>query len=488
MDILLTHGYFLYDDPHELAVMRPYPPLGLLYISSHLKAKGFQVGVFDSTFSNFADFKGIIQSQRPAIVGIYTTLMTKQNVLKMTAFCKAHNIFVVLGGPEPPHYSKEYLEHGADVIAIGEGEQTLEDLIPHLRQHGLKRLWEVQGIAFQDDMGQVIRTDPRPFIQDLSAQPWPDREAIDLHRYIKAWRDHHGMGSTSITCSRGCPYTCTWCSHSVFGESHRRRNPDDVADEVRYLIDTYGPDQLWFVDDVFTINWRWLHALHAAFKARNISIAFECISRADRLSDEVVDVLADMGCTRLWIGSESGSQRILDMMQRKTNVAAVQEMTAALRRRGIETGMFIMLGYDGETIEDIRATIEHLKIANPDVFLTTVAYPIKGTRYYEQVAERVSAPGQWEDRTDRDLGVIGRHSRRYYSFATRWMVSSVQAHKTRLSDETVWRKWLHWGKQSLSATVGRIGMLLTSHEIERGQSPAGRGWYDEKRDLAAAGD
>ena len=487
MDILLTHGYFLYDDPHEREVMRPYPPLGLLYISAHLKAKGFSVGVFDTTFSDFASFKAYVQRERPSVVGLYTTLMTKQSVLAMTQFCKSLGATVVLGGPEPPHYAQQYLEHGADIIVIGEGEITLEELIPHLARHGLNRLWEVNGIAFLDDLGQLIRTDPRTYIHDLTAQPWPDREAIDIQHYVDIWREHHGVGSLSLTCARGCPFTCTWCSHTVFGETHRRRSPEDVADEVLYLKERYAPDQLWFVDDVFTINWRWLQGLHTAFQERGLKIPFECISRADRMNEDIVDTLAEMGCARLWIGSESGSQRILDAMKRKTTVEAVQQMTHSLRNRGIETGMFIMLGYEGETLQDLAATIDHLKTANPDIFLTTVAYPIKGTRYYEAVAERVIQLGSWAERTDRDLGVAGRHSRRYYSFATRWMVSSVHAHKTQLSTAPAWKKWPRLARQQLSATIGRVGMALTAREVEIPNTPAGRGWYDEQREAVETG-
>ncbi len=481
MDILLAHGYFLHEDPHELAVMKPYPPLGMLYVSSHLKAKDFDVGVFDSTFSSMDNFQQIVQDQRPPIVGIYTTLMTKQNVLKMARFCKSLGITVVLGGPEPPHYADEYLKRGADVIIIGEGELTLEDLLPHLAQHGLNQLGEIQGIAFRDDAGQVIRTAPRPYIQDLDAQPLPDRAAIDLPRYIQAWRDHHGIGSTSLVCARGCPYTCTWCSHSVFGETHRRRSPQNVADEVQFLIENYQPDQLWYTDDVFTINWRWLRSFRDELKIRGLHVPFECISRADRMNDEVVDILAEIGCTRLWIGSESGSQRILDAMQRRTTVEAVQQMTYKLRQRGIETGMFIMLGYEGETAEDLQQTVEHLKRANPDTFLTTVAYPIKGTRYYTDVADRIIAPGTWEGRTDRDLGVAGRHSRRYYSFATRWMVSAVNAHRVRQQSNGGWKQYPRWLKHTANALIGRLGMMVTAREVEQNQPPAGRGWYDEKR-------
>lgn len=479
MDILLAHGYFLYDDPHELAVMRPYPPLGLLYISAHLKAKGFAVGIFDSTFSDMTAFEAMVRTEKPSVVGIYTTLMTKQNVLEMVRFCQTLNITVVLGGPEPPHYADEYLSRGADVIVIGEGELTLEALLPHLAQHGLQHLGEIEGIAFLDDTGQVIRTAPRAYISDLDAQPWPDRDAIDLPRYIQAWREHHGMGSISLTCSRGCPYTCTWCSHSVFGETHRRRSPASVAEEVQHLMERYEPDQLWFVDDVFTINWRWLRGFRDELKARGLRVPFECISRADRMNDEIVEILAEMGCTRLWIGSESGSQRVLDAMQRRTSVEAVQNMTHKLRAKGIETGMFIMLGYEGETLADLQQTVRHLKMANPDVFLTTVAYPIKGTRYYQQVADRLIEPGDWENRTDRDLGVVGRHSRRYYSFATRWMVSSVQMHQARQRKQVT-----RLVKHTISAMLGRVGMMLTARESEHPVSPAGRGWYDEKRQNA----
>ena len=147
-----------------------------------------------------------------------------------------------------------------------------------------------------------------------------------------------------------------------------------------------------------------------------------------------MDALAEMGCYRLWIGSESGSQRILDGMKRKADVRDVQEKTWALQARGIEVGMFIMLGYEGEKIPDLQATVNHLKTANPDVFLTTVAYPIKGTRYYQEVDNRIVSHLEWQQRTDRDLGVAGRYSPRFYDHATRWMVNEVNLHKARTAE------------------------------------------------------
>lgn len=480
MDILLSHGYFIAEDEHEQKIMKPYPPLGLLYISSHLKAKGFAVDVFDSTFESLAGFAAYLRQHQTGLVGLYCNLMTKPMVLKMITLCRAEGATVVVGGPEPPHYAAEYLAAGAHVVVMGEGELTLEELIPALAQYGPHRLHAVAGLAFVDEAGHIAHTPPRPQIADLAAQPWPDREAIPLDRYLDTWRTHHGAGSVSLITARGCPYTCAWCSHTVFGHTHRRRAVEDVVSEVVWLVERYQPDQLWYADDVLTIQPRWFLQYAAALKRRGLRLPFEGISRADRLNDAVADALAGMGCYRLWIGAESGSQRILDAMQRKASVADIQAKTGMLQARGIQVGMFIMLGYAGEELSDIAATIDHLKTANPDVFLTTVAYPIKGTAYYHTVERQLAAPQAWAARTDRDWLVTGRHSRRYYQHATRWLVSEVTLHKARLAGAG---DFLGRARLWLNARRGRLGMALTRREREGdGHQPgSGRGWPTPER-------
>ena len=219
-------------------------------------------------------------------------------------------------------------------------------------------------------------------------------------------------------------------------------------------------------------------------KQRGIRLPFECISRADRLNAEVIAALADMGCYRLWIGSESGSQRVLDAMKRKADVADVQAKSKMLQQAGIEVGMFIMLGYDGEDVADLEATVDHLKKSNPDVFLTTVAYPIKGTSYFEAVSDRVYASIDWQQRTDRDLGVAGRYSPAFYEHATRWMVNEVNLHKVRMNGGGDFQQQ---GRMWLNARRGRMGMRLTQHqrEGEHDSAGAGRGW--EAADRATDG-
>ena len=415
MDLLLTHGYFLSDDPKEREIMKPYAPMGLLYLSAHLRARGVAVEIYDSTFGTREELLRLIETERPPVVGIYGNLMTRANVLAIACAAREWGCKVVLGGPEPSNYAHEYLSAGADAIVSGEGEVSLETLL---------RAWaagddldRVPGIQYRADDGSVARTAPAPLIPHLDGQPWPDRERVDIPRYLSAWRARHGRGSISVITARGCPYHCRWCSHATYGKTHRRRSPAAVAEEVAWIVARYQPEMLWMADDVFTIHPGWIVEYAAQMRRRDLRIPFECITRADRMSPQMAKTLAELGCFRVWIGSESGSQRILDAMQRGVQVAQVREAVRLLRDQGIETGMFLMWGYEGEDLTDIEATVDHVKSCRPDVFLTTISYPIKGTPYFAEVEPRLVKGGDWATSTDRDVRISGRHSRRFYQFA-----------------------------------------------------------------------
>jgi radical SAM superfamily enzyme YgiQ (UPF0313 family) len=208
--------------------------------------------------------------------------MTRKAVIEIIATARRCGRKVILGGPESAGYAAEYLAAGADVIVIGEGEAALVELLSTIARSGVHRLHAVAGIAFRDDAGSVIYTPPRERLPDLDALPFPDREAIDLTSYLDAWRTHHGASSINLITARGCPYRCTWCSHGVYGYSHRRRSPANVADEVAALVERYDPDQLWYADDVFTISHPWLHEYAAQLQRRGLHRPFETITRADR--------------------------------------------------------------------------------------------------------------------------------------------------------------------------------------------------------------
>jgi radical SAM superfamily enzyme YgiQ (UPF0313 family) len=384
------------------------------------------VEVFDTTFSQFSDLTRYLQSECPSVLGIYANLMTRKTVVEIVKVAKHAGWKTVVGGPEPGAYVQEYLSAGADVVVLGEGELTMEELLPALRESSRSVLQKVRGIAYFNEDGRICQTAPRPQIPDLDLQPWPAREAVDIRRYMQTWREAHGTGSLSFITARGCPYKCRWCSHQVYGMTHRRRKPCAVVNEVEWLLNTYGPDMVWIADDVFTIHHGWLRAYAAEMSKRSLRVPFECISRADRLSPEAADLLAELGCFRLWIGSESGSQRILDAMERGVTVEQVRSAVSLCKKRGIQTGMFLMWGYEGEELEDIEATIEHVKRTDPDVFFTTVSYPIKGTAYYERVASSLVHLKPWHLSSDRELMVRGRHSTQFYEFADRLLQKEVK--------------------------------------------------------------
>ncbi len=462
MDILLTHGYFLYEDPKELQIMKPYPPLGILYICSHLREKGISVEVFDSTFSSRAELFDVLRSGPPSVLGVYANLMTRPNVVDILQVAKQAGWKTVVGGPEPGAYVDEYLAAGADVVVMGEGELTLQELVPAL-QNSPRSLDHIEGIAFLGSDGFVIRTKPRQQIKDIDAQPWPARESIDMARYVDVWRKHHGMGSVSLITARGCPYHCRWCSHEVFGKTHRRRKPASVADELEWLIDRYRPEMGWMADDVFTIHHGWLFEYAGELKRRGLRLPFECISRADRLNQKVVDTLAEMGCFRVWIGSESGSQRILDAMERGVTVEQVQSAVSLCRGAGIQSGMFLMWGYEGEELTDIEATVDHVKKTDPDIFFTTVAYPIKGTPYFSDVGDRVDSVKAWREGSDRDFRVRNRHSRQFYRFADKLLRSEVELKRLGIKPDA--------DDGSIAAlrngiAEARAGMQATFREVE----------------------
>jgi anaerobic magnesium-protoporphyrin IX monomethyl ester cyclase len=463
MDILLTHGYFLYEDPKELQIMKPYPPLGILYICSHLRKKGLNAEVFDSTFSSRDKLWDVLRQGPPSVLGVYANLMTRSNVVEILRVAKEAGWQTIVGGPEPGAYIDEYLTAGADVVVVGEGEITLEELVPVLRSHAVDKLHQVDGIAFRAPDGSAVRTKPRQQIKDIDAQPWPARELIDMTQYVEVWRKHHGMGSVSLITARGCPYHCRWCSHEVFGKTHRRRKPASVADELEWLIHRYQPQMAWMADDVFTIHPGWLFQYAAELKRRGLKLPFECISRADRLNSQVVETLAEMGCFRVWIGSESGSQRILDAMERGVTVEQVQTAVALCRTAGIQTGMFLMWGYEGEELSDIEATVEHVKKSDPDIFFTTVAYPIKGTPYFSEVVERVENPQPWSESSDREFRVRNRHSRQFYRFADKLLRSEVEL--KRMGNKTDPDEAALAALQSGIADA-RAGLSATAAEVE----------------------
>ena len=308
MKILFTHGYFLAEDPKEQLIMRPYPPLGILYISAYLEQHGYYNEVFDSTFSNIETLKDHILSQQPDIVAIYTNLMTKLNVLKIIEFIKNEpsllRTTLILGGPEVRNHKENFLRYGADIIVFGEGEETMLELVKELEKENEPDFSQIAGIAYKKNEEVVIGAE-RVLIKDINLLPFANRKKINLQQYFDVWKARHGFSMINVNTMRGCPYSCKWCSRAVYGTSYRRRSPKLVVDEIAWLQANYQFDMIWFVDDVFTINHKWLHEFAEELAQRQVTISYEIISRSDRITDEVLNLLKQSGCFRVWIGAEN---------------------------------------------------------------------------------------------------------------------------------------------------------------------------------------
>lgn len=465
MKILLTHGYFLNEDPAEKVIMKPYAPLGILYVSAYLERKGFDNEIFDTTFSSKKDLQSYLLQFKPDVLAIYVNLMTKVNVLEIIKFAKSNlkQTKIILGGPEIKYNANDFLNFGADFLVIGEGEETSFELVKALSENQFDKIITIDGIGFKNPKAEIVFTKERTKLKEIDSLPFPNRQKIDLRLYLKVWKERHGENAISISTMRGCPYTCKWCSRAVYGLSYRRRSPKNVCDELELIQKEYAPDTLWFVDDVFTISHKWLSDFKNELLSRNLKVKYECITRADRLNEHVIKDLKDSGCFRVWIGAESGSQKVIDLMDRRVDVNQVREMIKLAQRNNIQAGTFIMLGYPGETEDDIEETIKHLKQSNPEYFTITVAYPIKGTDLFAEIEASQTKTFNWDKNSDRDRDFKRTYNRKYYDFAVRRVTNEVNFHKFFLSKNYFSNNIYKYKIKSLAAKLGMIYYRLAGN-------------------------
>ncbi len=457
MKVLLVHAYSLATDPAEQKVMKPFPPLGLLYLSAYLKWDGHEVEIFDGTFARPEDFPGILRHFAPRAVGFYANMMTRSATLRLRGMIAETKIPMIVGGPDPPHYLEAYLDAGFVACVVGEGERAMSAWLQQLDQPDS---WSrIPGLVFRRE-GVLVRGPTQNNDLPLDSLPLPDRKAIDLNTYLDCWERHHGIRPISLVTARGCPFRCTWCSHNVFGYSFRKRSVDNVRMEMAELQEHYRFDHYWFADDVFTIQPKWVFGLRDSLRQYpELVKPFECISRADKITPELVDALRELRCFRLWIGAESGSERLLSLMKRGVNREQVIRAATLARTAGIETGMFFMWGFMDEDYPDISDTVSLAAACRPDIALTTIAYPIKGTVFYEQLAQQglLHQEPRFEQGTDRDIRIHNQPSPDLYTYANSLLHGTIRA--GRLREGSLLEKTRAW--------VLRARTLLARYRLEQ---------------------
>lgn len=472
MKILLVNSYFLEYDANEAKIMKPYPPLGLLYLSAYLKAKGFDVEIFDGTFEKMAHYIPFLSENPPDIVGIYSNVITRELALQLVIKTKEQGIPVIVGGPDATVDGEDYLNAGAFACVLGEGEITVSELLTLIREKGFDADYsKIDGLLLQLD-GDVFSTKARERIKDLDDLPFPDRESIDINRYMTAWRDRHDYSSLNLITSRGCPYQCTWCSKAIFGDVFLQRSTDSVIAELQMLKDQYSPDQLWFADDLLTLRRQWTLELCDKIIEKQLQVPFECLARVDRIDAELLSKMHLAGCYRIWFGGESGAQHMIDKMKKNFTLEQIQQAISMTQDAGIEAGLFILIGYPGETMKDFFKTLAMIKNMQPDKCGNSVAYPIKGTHFYDEVKDRLSEDYSWSKRNENRIAFRGLYPESFYFFAIRLVNNWAFYWKGKRERDHFLRQVLRLTKIAITWTaVLSIGTYYDIKKKVTGKSP-----------------
>jgi len=475
-DVTLVHALFIDKDPVERKIMTPYFPLGLMYLAAVLRERGYEVEMFDCAFrQDYAEFERYMRRTRPPVVGITALATVRNNALALAEIAHEHGATVVLGGADPTGAPERYLgyrgsggEYPVDAVVFKEGERTAVELADHLFRRGdcARDLRDVAGLRLRGPEGRGVATAARPFVPDLDDLPFPARDLVDLDAYRDAWRKAHGYWSLGIINSRGCPYACTWCQKAVFGRSYRTRSPANAAEELRQIKETFEPDHLRIVDDVTGVGRRWISDWRDEVVARDAVTSFECLSRANLIDEELVGALKDAGCRKIFLGAESGSQKVLDAMNKEITVDQVRRAAVLCRRAGIETYLYMMVGYPGEEWADLRLSVDLLRETLPDEFSTTIAYPLPGTAFYEQVRDRLGFEGDcvpdWTySAENRLLFQRDRHNTWFYRRVIRWFHDEWKDAWLRAGRRASLIEWLKikiglWRDRALVSVLARM--------------------------------
>lgn len=408
-DVLLGQAYYLRFDPKLWRAQQPYAPLGTLYAASYLRTRGHSASLFDAMLAESErEWAAALDRDRPAVAVIYEDsfnyltkmclLRMRQAALGMIDRARTRGCPVFVSGSDATDHPDLYLQRGAEAVILGEGEVTLADLVD--RKKTRNPIDEVAGIAYLGAGGTVRRTPARPFVKALDQLPSPAWDLVDVERYRRIWQRRHGYHAMNVATTRGCPYHCNWCAKPIYGQRYAVRSPQNVVNEIAWLAHAYRPDQISIVDDIFGLQPGWIEAFAQVMQDAGLRIPFRCLMRADQIDARVVPALVAAGCRMVWMGAESGSQRILDAMEKGVRVEQIREATRLLHAAGIAVGLFLQFGYPGETADDIAATLALARDVDPEDIGVSVSYPLPGTKFHDRVRVELGQKQNWFDSDD----------------------------------------------------------------------------------------
>jgi radical SAM superfamily enzyme YgiQ (UPF0313 family) len=419
--ILFTHSYFYKFDQKQWKAKQPYPPLGTIFAASVLREAGHQVSLFDTALIDSPEeIIPTIESFKPDYVVIYDdgfnylTKMCLTNMreaaFRISEIANERGCKVIVNSSDSTDQYEKYLDHKADFIIIGEGEITLRELI----NSDFKNPDDITGLVLRKN-GQTVFTPKRNILTDLDSLPMPAWDLIDIESYRKIWMENYGYFSLNIATTRGCPFKCNWCAKPIYGNRYNVRSPQKVSEEINYLIDNFHPDHFWMCDDIFGLKPGWVQEFRNVVYQKGLKFKYKIQSRVDLLlHEDTIAALADSGAETVWVGAESGSQKILDAMDKGTTVPQIYEATKLLKKNGIRPAFFLQFGYLGEEKEDIKKTIRMVLDLMPEEIGISVSYPLPGTKFYEKVKTQLRDKTNWTDSDDLAMMYRSTFSPTYY--------------------------------------------------------------------------
>lgn len=405
--ILITHSYFLRFDAKQWENQQPYAPLAALYVASVLRNAGFNLSFYDVMFNEtVAEMQVTFIEQKPEIFIIcddgfnYLTKMCLTNMrhaaYDMITLAKKHGCKVIISSSDSTDHSIEYLNRGADFIVVGEAEQTMLELTKALTNNE-NNFANINGLRFLEN-NQLVSNLKRENLKDLDLLPMPAWDLVNMANYKTKWLAKKGYFSINIGTTRGCPFKCNWCAKPIYGQRYNSRSPQNVVNEIKYLQQQFGIEHIWFCDDIFGLKPQWTKEFAAILEQENIAIKFKIQSRVDLLLEENnIVALAKAGCDEAWVGAESGSQKILDAMDKGTQVEQIYEATLLMKKKGIKPCFFLQFGYLNETYQDIELTLKMVFELMPYDIGISVSYPLPGTKFYDKVKDQLKEKTNWTD-------------------------------------------------------------------------------------------
>ncbi|TWI98720.1 radical SAM superfamily enzyme YgiQ (UPF0313 family) [Mucilaginibacter frigoritolerans] len=441
--ILFSHSYFLRFDPKQWQLGQPYPPLGTLYAAALMRENNYKVSLFDTMFSSDPEeVIPVITQSNPDFFVIYDdgfnylTKMCLTNMreaaFSMSKIARATGSTVIVSSSDSTDRYEEYLKEGADFVIIGEAEHTLLELTNYI-QTGNKDYSTIQGLAYIKD-DKIVKTPGRPVLKDLDSMPLPAWDLVDIPKYRDSWLKSSGYFSLNMSTTRGCPFKCNWCAKPIYGNRYNSRSAANVVTEIKLLKELYNMDHIWFCDDIFGLKPGWVKEFARLLEQDDISIRFKIQSRADLLEDEeTVNALAASGCQNVWIGAESGSQKILDAMDKGITVDQIRKATLLMKAEGIKPSFFIQFGYPGELKEDIQLTINMINELLPFEIGISVSYPLPGTLFYERVKADLKKKTNWTDSDEMALMFHNTFPPSYYKQLHRYVHQNYHKHLAKNS-------------------------------------------------------